>query len=200
MKKESDNNHSKSIKDSNDSTQNRSSSNRRAALKKLLASGAVVTASQSVPEKWAKPVVDSVLLPAHAQTSETPEMGTILGRWILGDDAPGGADTGMTSSTTNSDAGFLYDDGTQSDISARLSPPASGVPISLDISVSGTTFTGFDTAPSDSVPSTGAGTANFLDNTSVANGDFGDTPGTGSITLTFSAPGYASSIIALTIV
>jgi hypothetical protein len=37
---------------------------RRAALKKLLAAGGVVTASH-----WSKPVVDAVILPAHAQST-----------------------------------------------------------------------------------------------------------------------------------
>lgn len=42
---------------------------RRKALKKILAgSGTVVTAA-AMQDKWAKPVVDSVVLPAHAQAS-----------------------------------------------------------------------------------------------------------------------------------
>ncbi len=46
---------------------------RRKALKKLLVgSGAAVAASQTLPTKWTKPVVDSVILPAHAQTTVVP--------------------------------------------------------------------------------------------------------------------------------
>ncbi len=46
---------------------------RRKALKKLLVgSGAAVAASQTLPAKWTKPVVDSVILPAHAQTTVVP--------------------------------------------------------------------------------------------------------------------------------
>lgn len=41
---------------------------RRKALKTALAGGAVVTAG-SVPAKWVAPVVEAVVLPAHAQTS-----------------------------------------------------------------------------------------------------------------------------------
>ena len=37
--------------------------------RKLLKAGGVVASSALVPEKWQKPVVDSIMLPAHAQTS-----------------------------------------------------------------------------------------------------------------------------------
>ncbi len=46
---------------------------RRKVLKKLLVGGgAAVAASQTLPTKWTKPVVDSVILPAHAQTTVVP--------------------------------------------------------------------------------------------------------------------------------
>jgi hypothetical protein len=45
-------------------TPNQQASERRAALKKLLAASGVVTASH-----WSKPVVDAVILPAHAQST-----------------------------------------------------------------------------------------------------------------------------------
>ncbi len=46
---------------------------RRKALKKLLVGGgAAVAASHALPTKWTKPVVDSVILPAHAQTTVVP--------------------------------------------------------------------------------------------------------------------------------
>jgi hypothetical protein len=41
---------------------------RRTALKTLMAGGGFVTLS-ALPARWAKPVVDAVMLPAHAQTS-----------------------------------------------------------------------------------------------------------------------------------
>ena len=37
--------------------------------RKLLKAGGIVASSALVPEKWQKPVVDSIILPAHAQTS-----------------------------------------------------------------------------------------------------------------------------------
>lgn len=180
-------------KSESDVNEVRSDRNRRNALKKLLAGSGAIVASQSIPEKWAKPVVDSVMLPGHAQTS-----GTISANWVLGDDAPGGL-RGMTGTSQNNTSGFLYDDGTDSTITAALSPAAPGVVVSLDISVSGTTFTGFDTAPASSVTTSNSGDATFLNGISPSNGDFGDTPGTGVITMTFSAPGYASSVITLNV-
>jgi len=45
---------------------------RRNLLKSLAAGTGAVVAGKSLPEKWSKPVVDSVLLPAHAQTSPPP--------------------------------------------------------------------------------------------------------------------------------
>ena len=194
MKKKNDQQDSiKATESENDANEVRSNRNRRNALKKLLAGSGAVVASQSIPEKWAKPVVDSVMLPGHAQTS-----GAISANWVLGDDAPGGL-SGMTAISQNNTSGFLYDDGTDSSITAALSPAVAGVPISLDISVSGTTFTGFVTAPASSVTTSNSGDATFLNGVSPSNSDFGDTPGTGVITMTFSAPGYASSVITLNV-
>lgn len=45
--------------------------------RKLLKAGGVVASSALVPEKWIKPVVDNVVLPAHAQTSG-PLIGSII--------------------------------------------------------------------------------------------------------------------------
>ncbi|KAA3630740.1 MAG: hypothetical protein DWQ08_05805 [Proteobacteria bacterium] len=43
---------------------------RRASVKKILAAGGLVGGS-AVPAKWVTPVIDSVILPAHAQTTDT---------------------------------------------------------------------------------------------------------------------------------
>lgn len=45
---------------------------RRKALQRLLVGGGIAGASTQMPDKWTKPLVDSVLVPAHAQTSITP--------------------------------------------------------------------------------------------------------------------------------
>lgn len=42
---------------------------RRRILKKMAVGGGIVTASQVMPERWIKPVIDSVILPAHADLS-----------------------------------------------------------------------------------------------------------------------------------
>ena len=44
------------------------SSQRRVAIKKFVAGGAVVISGSGLPKEWIKPVVDVVLLPVHAQT------------------------------------------------------------------------------------------------------------------------------------
>ena len=43
--------------------------NRRKLLKSIAAGSGAVIAGKSLPESWSKPVVDSVMLPVHAQTS-----------------------------------------------------------------------------------------------------------------------------------
>jgi hypothetical protein len=58
-------------------TEKKESSNSRRKLLKSLATGSgAVIAGKSLPNSWARPVVDSVLLPAHARTSGGPYGGT----------------------------------------------------------------------------------------------------------------------------
>lgn len=53
--------------------------NRRRAVHRILAGGGLIAGSQALPGQWTKPVVDSVILPAHAVTSLTdPCLVTIL--------------------------------------------------------------------------------------------------------------------------
>ena len=42
---------------------------RRANLRRLLVSGGVIGSSAAIPDQWSKAVVQSVILPAHAQSS-----------------------------------------------------------------------------------------------------------------------------------
>lgn len=50
---------------------------RRKLLKSIAAGSGVIVAGKQLPESWKRPVVDSVLLPAHATTScVTPYAGT----------------------------------------------------------------------------------------------------------------------------
>ncbi len=48
----------------------KTSNARRKLLKSLATGGGVALTAKSLPEKWAKPVVDSVILPVHAQTTK----------------------------------------------------------------------------------------------------------------------------------
>jgi hypothetical protein len=48
-----------------------SDQSRRKILKSIAAGSGAIVAGKSLPESWSRPVVDSVLLPAHAQTSDT---------------------------------------------------------------------------------------------------------------------------------
>jgi hypothetical protein len=56
---------------------NKSSDSRRKLLKSIAAGSGAIVAGKSLPESWKRPVVDSVILPAHAQTS--PAMRTYAG-------------------------------------------------------------------------------------------------------------------------
>ena len=50
-------------------TDKKSSESRRKLLKSIAAGSGAIVAAKSLPESWSKPVVDSVMLPVHAQTS-----------------------------------------------------------------------------------------------------------------------------------
>jgi hypothetical protein len=47
----------------------KSSDSRRKLLKSIAAGSGAIVAGKSLPENWTRPAVDSVMLPAHAQTS-----------------------------------------------------------------------------------------------------------------------------------
>lgn len=50
-------------------TEKKSNESRRKLLKSVAAGSGAIVAGKSLPESWSRPVVDSVMLPAHAQTS-----------------------------------------------------------------------------------------------------------------------------------
>lgn len=60
---------------------------RRKLLKSLAAGSGAVVAGKSLPESWSRPVIDSVILPAHASTTD--------------DTGSGGTDTTDSSGTDN---------------------------------------------------------------------------------------------------
>ena len=45
---------------------------RRKALRKILISGGVVAGASFLPDKWVKPVVDSIVVPAHGAPLPVP--------------------------------------------------------------------------------------------------------------------------------
>lgn len=49
--------------------------NRRKLLKSVVAGGGAATVAKALPDQWARPVVDAVLLPSHAQTSVVSSRG-----------------------------------------------------------------------------------------------------------------------------
>lgn len=53
----------------------KSNDSRRKLLKSIAAGSGVIVAGKSLPESWSRPIVDSVILPAHAQTSGGPFAG-----------------------------------------------------------------------------------------------------------------------------
>ncbi len=50
-------------------TDKKSNDSRRKLLKSIAAGSGAVVAGKSMPESWSKPVIDSVMLPAHAETT-----------------------------------------------------------------------------------------------------------------------------------
>ena len=56
-------------KDDTEKAVSESSNSRRKLLKTFAAGSGAVVAGKNLPESWTRPVVDSVMLPAHAQTS-----------------------------------------------------------------------------------------------------------------------------------
>lgn len=62
-----------------------SDTSRRKLLKSIAAGSGAIVAGKSLPDSWSRPVVDSVLLPVHAQTSPTSPI-----IYAIGDTGPGG--------------------------------------------------------------------------------------------------------------
>ena len=48
---------------------NKAENSRRDAMKKILLGSGAVAAAKSGSDAWQKPAIDSIILPAHAQTS-----------------------------------------------------------------------------------------------------------------------------------
>jgi len=57
-------------------TDKNSTDSRRKLLKSIAAGSGAVIAGKSLPESWSKPIVDTVMLPAHAATTATDDSST----------------------------------------------------------------------------------------------------------------------------
>jgi len=64
---------------SNIKTDNKNSSSRRKILKSIAIGGGAVVTAKSLPQQWTKPVLDQVMLPAHAEMS-----GVAAGTYVTG--------------------------------------------------------------------------------------------------------------------
>jgi hypothetical protein len=65
---------------------------RRKLLKSIAAGSGAIVAGKSLPESWSKPVVNAVMLPAHAATTEE-ELADYFGSFELDIGVPGGIPT-----------------------------------------------------------------------------------------------------------
>ena len=65
MKKDDQKRNSDSVSDN----QNVAEGKRRDTLRRMLVGGGVVTAGSMMPDNWTKTAVQTIVLPAHAQTS-----------------------------------------------------------------------------------------------------------------------------------
>ncbi len=54
-------------------TDKKSNDSRRKLLKSIAAGSGAVVAGKSLPESWSKPVINSIVLPAHATTTDDAE-------------------------------------------------------------------------------------------------------------------------------
>ena len=63
-------------------TDKKSSESRRKLLKTIAAGSGAVIAGKSLPEDWTKPIVNSVILPAHAQTSPSGPLAVASVTWV----------------------------------------------------------------------------------------------------------------------
>jgi len=97
---------------------------------------AVTAIAPTLPTRWTKPVVDTVLLPAHAQTSTCAIVDGLLLASTTRTTTPSGATTPVTSIATLTFAGCSCDPGAA--VSITVEPEVTGVSVG--------TFTGTSTA------------------------------------------------------
>lgn len=102
MSEDKTNDEQLSAEDSKDESE--SGSSRRRMLKGIAASGAVIAGQEVLPDKWSKPLVDAVVLPAHAQATGASTRTT--------DDDEAATDDESSDITSTDDVGSDGSDGT----------------------------------------------------------------------------------------
>lgn len=128
--------HSQLHRNSRDSTTEQPDSTARRRVLGATLAGAALT--PVLPSRWTKPVVDTVLLPAHAQTTSCSIVAGLLLAATTRTTTPSGAVTPVTSIATLTFAGCSCE-------------PGAAVSITVDPEVSGASvgsFTGTSTADS----------------------------------------------------
>ena len=74
-------------------TNKKSNDSRRKLLKSLAAGSGAVVAGKNLPESWSKPVIDTVMIPAHAETTNDNEAdapAVLCGGCYFSEGGPGG--------------------------------------------------------------------------------------------------------------
>jgi hypothetical protein len=168
---------------------------RRRLLKALAAGGGAVAATQVVPARWVKPIVDTVVVPAHAQASG-PSM---LVQLSVRDD---GAPETFNASGVADSALLAADNDLLVDGQATLiNPPVPGQTVTLTLALAGGTDGDIDSLNPLVVPSdAGTGVATFGDISVQQDDTAGDPPQDlfAGFTATFSSPGFPNQIITIT--
>lgn len=171
---------------------------RRRLLKALAAGGGAVAATQVVPARWVKPVVDTVVVPAHAQAtgpSMTVQLSLIQDAV---DDA--GSDTFNAPGAFVADFGLIAnsDDLDVTGQATLINPPVPGQSVTLTLALAGGVDAGIGTNPQVVASNPGTGVAAF----GAMNIDESDDGGVQNLaagfTATFSSPGVPPRVITIT--
>jgi len=171
------------------------SNTRRKVLKGAIAGGAVAATS----EQWKKPVVDSILLPAHAATTDAAAaqsagitttavpINITLEMIVNGDEQSASASAGQTNTLANSDIG----DGVDLQARVTITPPQAA---SFTLAYDNTD--NIDSGPSSPVNGTTA--ANGVQTIAFSTDDLPDNGGADAIaTFTATTAGAASAAVIL---
>ncbi len=92
-------------------TDKKSNERRRKLLKSIAAGSGVIVAGKSLPESWSRPIVDSVMLPAHAQTSLTSTHALFLPATETGINPPGAINVSVQGNTASIAMWFEFNPG-----------------------------------------------------------------------------------------